>query len=245
MVMHVKLFRQIFVLNPLWVVLTLTAFAILINLSWWQYSRAGQKQMQLQHLAQLQQSGPLSAGELQALATADADGILLQDDATWLRPYIWLLDNQIVDGKVGYDVVIPVSVSGLSDALLVNLGWIAAAPSRDQLPLPELTSQIQLDGLLRTSVDGLPLLGQNIEATGQWPVRAQQVDYAAFSDMIGRTVYPALLYQHGGTVLLPHYKSVVLPPEKHRGYALQWLLLAVAVIGVALAASHTGSTQDE
>lgn len=104
---------------------------------------------------------------------------------------------------------------------------------------------IQLDGLLRTSVDGLPLLGQNIEATGQWPVRAQQVDYAAFSDMIGRTFYPALLYQHGGTVLLPHYKSVVLPPEKHRGYALQWLLLAVAVIGVALAASHTGSTQDE
>ena len=243
--MHVKLFRQIFVLNPLWLVITLTAFAILINLSWWQYTRAGQKQLQLQHLARLQQNGPVTANALQSLAPAEADGILLHGDATWLKPYIWLLDNQIVDGKVGYDVVIPVAARGFTQVLLVNLGWIAAAESRDQLPQPELIQQIQLDGLLRTRVDGLPLLGQNIEDSGQWPVRAQQVDFTAFSDMLGRTIYPAVLYQQAGTAYLPHYKSVVLPPEKHRGYALQWLLLGVAVIGVAIAARHKGSTRHE
>ena len=32
-------------------------------------------------------------------------------------------------------------------------------------------------------------------------------------------------------------EAVVLPPERHRGYALQWGLIALAVIGVALAAS--------
>jgi surfeit locus 1 family protein len=37
----------------------------------------------------------------------------------------------------------------------------------------------------------------------------------------------------------------VLLPEKHRGYALQWFLLAVAVLGVALAASHQGKAKNE
>mgnify|MGYP006199403153 CR=1 FL=1 len=48
-----------------------------------------------------------------------------------------------------------------------------------------------------------------------------------------------------GSPFVPHYKAVVLPPEKHRGYALQWFLLAVAVLGVALAASHQGRAKHE
>ena len=100
-------------------------------------------------------------------------------------------------------------------------------------------------GLVRADVSGLMLLGQNVEDTGKWPMRIQQVDYTELSVLSDLTLYPALVYQLSGSLYTPHYKAVVLPPQKHRGYALQWFLLAVAVLGVALAASHQGKANYE
>lgn len=243
--MRVKLANQIFALNTLWVILTLTAFAILINLSWWQLSRAAEKTGQLAHLAQLQADGAVTPAQLTQLAAADIDGMPLKGKASWLAPYVWLLDNQIVNGRVGYDVIVPVQAVGMPRPLLVNLGWLAGADSRETLPQFDITSEVVLDGLLRTKVDGLMLLGQNAEDHGQWPMRIQQIDYAELAQQSSLELYPAVLYQQQASNFIPHYQPVVLSPEKHRGYALQWFLLAVAVVGVALAASHQGKAKYE
>lgn len=243
--MRIKLAQQIFAFNTLWLCLTLTAFAILINLSWWQLSRAGEKTEQLQRLAQLQADGALQPAQLTSLTPVDIDGAPLKGQALWLAPYIWLLDNQIVNGRVGYDVIVPVQAAGLAAPLLVNLGWLAGADSRDILPQPDIAAEFELDGLLRVDVDGLMLLGQNAEDSGQWPMRIQQVNYSELSEQIGAELFPALLYQQQNSSFVPHYQPVVLLPEKHRGYALQWFLLGVAVLGVALAASHQGRAKHE
>ncbi|MDP5188631.1 SURF1 family protein [Rheinheimera baltica] len=243
--MRIKLAKQIFAFNLLWVVITLTAFAILINLSWWQLSRAEEKTQQLQRLAQLQSNGALRGAQLNQLSETDIDGAPFQAQGRWLAPFIWLLDNQIVNGRVGYDVVVPVQAEGLSQPLLVNLGWLPATDRRDTLPHLQIPVSLKLDGLLRTQPDGLLLLGQNAENDGAWPMRIQQVSFAELSGISGLALYPALLYQQQTSDFLPHYQPVVLPPEKHRGYALQWFLLAVAVIGVALAASHHGKANNE
>jgi cytochrome oxidase assembly protein ShyY1 len=243
--MRIKLAQQIFAFNTLWVILTLTAFAILINLSWWQLNRAADKTAQLQRLASLQAAGALQPSQLALLPAADIDAAPLQGHGRWLAPYVWLLDNQIVQGRVGYDVIIPVQAAGLAQPLLVNLGWLAAPERRDSLPEVTITPQIALDGLLRTKVDGLLLLGQNAEISGQWPMRIQQVNYAQLSEHSALQLYPALLYQQNGSDFTPHYQPVVLSPEKHRGYALQWFLLGIAVLGVALAASHQGKANYE
>lgn len=243
--MRVKLANQIFALNTLWVILTLTAFAILINLSWWQLSRAAEKTGQLARLAQLQADGAVTPAQLAQLAAADIDGVPLKGQANWLAPYVWLLDNQIVNGRVGYDVIVPVQAAGMARPLLVNLGWLAGADSRETLPQFDMASEVELDGLLRTKVDGLMLLGQNAEDHGLWPMRIQQIDYAELALQSGLELYPAVLYQQQASNFIPHYQPVVLSPEKHRGYALQWFLLAVAVVGVALAASHQGKAKYE
>ncbi|GAB59509.1 SURF1 family protein [Rheinheimera nanhaiensis] len=243
--MRIKLAKQHFAVNPLWLCLTLTAFAILINLSWWQLNRAGEKTAQLQRLAALQTAGALTPAQLAELEPAAIDGAPLSGEARWLAPYSWLLDNQIVGGQVGYDVIVPVQVEGLTPLLLVNLGWVAGGRDRRQLPLIEIPERIRLDGLLRTEVSGLMLLGQNAEETGSWPMRIQQVDYGELARISGLHLLPVLLYQQQSTEFISHYQPVVLPPEKHRGYALQWFLLAVAVVGVALAAAHQGRVQDE
>ena len=132
--MRIKLAQQFFVLNTLWVILTLTAFAILINLSWWQLNRAAEKTTQLARVAQLQAAGALQPSQLPLLAATDIDAAPVKGLSRWLAPYIWLLDNQIVQGRVGYDVIIPVQAEGLTEPLLVNLGWTAAPERRDSLP---------------------------------------------------------------------------------------------------------------
>ncbi len=243
--MRIKLANQVFAVHTLWLGLTLTAFIILINLSWWQLSRADEKSVQLSRLAQLQSNGALHPSQLSQLNQTDIDGAPLQGQGRWLAPVIWLLDNQIVKGRVGYDVIVPVEANGLAQPLLVNLGWLAATERRDILPQLSIPADINLDGLLRIKTDGLMLLGQNAENNGDWPMRIQQVAFTELGSYSGLDLFPAVLYQQQKTDFVPHYQPVVLLPEKHRGYALQWFLLAVAVLGVALAASHQGKAKNE
>lgn len=233
--MQFTLFGHKFFVNRLWLIITLAAFAILIKLSYWQWQRAAEKTLQLQQLAVQQQQGPVLGEHLLTQALSEVDGLVVQDQAYWLPPYVWLLDNQIVEGRVGYDVIIPVQFTDASSVVLVNLGWIAGPGSRQQLPEPEIPEVLQLDALVRTKLGGV-LLGQNLEGNS-YPMRMQQVDFATLQQQLPLSLYPALLYQQQPSAFIPHYQPVVLPPEKHRGYALQWFGLAIAVLGVAIAAS--------
>lgn len=233
--MQFTLFGHKFFVNRLWLIITLAAFAILIKLSYWQWQRAAEKTIQLQQLAVQLQQGPVLGEHLLTKAVTEVDGLVVQDQAYWLPPYVWLLDNQIVDGRVGYDVIIPVQFTDASSLVLVNLGWLAAPVSRQQLPEPEIPEVLQLDALVRTKLGGV-LLGQNLEGNS-YPMRMQQINFDTLQQQLPLSLYPALLYQQQPSAFIPHYQPVVLPPEKHRGYALQWFGLAIAVLGVAIAAS--------
>ena len=214
--------------NWLLAVFTLVAFVLLIKLSYWQWQRAEHKQTQLDQLHTAEQQGPVHWLDLASVPAEQQDGLMLQGKAVWLKPAVWLLDNQLIQGKAGYDVVIPVLVSNQGPAVLVNLGWVAAPQSRDQLPELSIPESFELKALLRTELKGFRL-GQNLEDTGLWPQRMQQVEPAELAKVLGQELAPVLLYQQQSPYLY-HYKAVVMPPEKHRAYALQWLLLAVAVV---------------
>lgn len=214
--------------NWLLAVFTLVAFALLIKLSYWQWQRAEQKQTQLEQLQSAEQQGPVQWTHLASVPAEQQDGLMVQGKAVWLKPAVWLLDNQLIQGKAGYDVVIPVLVSNQGPAVLVNLGWVAAPQSRDVLPELRIPESFELTALLRTELKGFRL-GQNLEETGLWPQRMQQVEPAELAKVLGQELAPVLLYQQQSPYLY-HYQAVVMPPEKHRAYALQWLLLAVAVV---------------
>lgn len=174
------------------------------------------------------------------------DGVKLDFEARWIAPMVWLVDNRLVDRRPGYDVVIAVedledvraagSSGAAPRAALVNLGWIAAEGGRDTLPVPAIPPRLRVQGLFRTDVTGL-LLGANVEDHGHWPMRIQQADPSQLAGWLAVPLAPGLIQQQRGSPFHLHYRPVVLPPERHRGYALQWGLIALAVIGVALAAS--------
>jgi surfeit locus 1 family protein len=242
--MQFKLFGQLFKVNRVWLLITLTAFAILIKLSHWQWQRAAEKTLQLQQIAAIQQQGALSGHQLLAQGAAQLDGAMLVDTAYWLPPYIWLLDNQILNGRVGYDVIIPMQFADNSTLVLVNLGWLAAGDNRQLLPEPQIPAQLELEALVRSEPANTLLLGQNLEGSS-YPMRMQQIDYALLQQQLPLSLYPAVLYQQRASDFMPHYQPVVMPPQKHRGYALQWFGLAVAVLMVALAASWHRENEHE
>jgi surfeit locus 1 family protein len=234
--MQIIAFNRCWVIRWRWAGITLVAFSLLMGLAFWQLQRAAQKTQLLQHFAQLQQAGAISAQQLSELSPETADGLSFAANAHWLAPYMWLLDNQIVKSRIGYDVLVPMQLDATNSVLLVNLGWVAAPISRTQLPNVSVPTTLEVNGILRTHLGGIRL-GQNFEDNGHWPMRIQQVDFAALGSYLKQPLYAGVIYQLQNSPHVVHYQTVVMPPERHRAYALQWFLLALAVLVVALAAS--------
>jgi surfeit locus 1 family protein len=219
----------------LWLI-TVVAFLILSKLAWWQWQRGAEKTAVLQRIAQLQQH-PLRLADLNQTTLPAVDGGRLVQLVRVLTPYCWLLDNQLQQGRPGYDVIVPVrQLDGRGPVLLVNLGWLAAPVSRAELPTPQLPATLQLDGLLRVAPGNL-LLGQNVEQTAGYPQRIQSLLPDELAQLSQLPLLDAVLYQQHSNFVY-HYQPVTLPPERHRAYALQWALLAIAVVVVAFFAAR-------
>ena len=106
-------------------------------------------------------------------------------------------------------------------------GWVPAPSDRSQLPNPAIPAAMTLEGVLRMAPGGF-LLGQNIEP-GPYPNRLQSIRVETLRQAIGAPLADAVLYQRR-TPFLYHYQHNVMPPEKHRAYAVQWLGLALVVL---------------
>lgn len=250
--MTIIAFNRHWIVRWHWLLVNLIAVAILLSLSVWQWQRAAQKQQDLQLLAQWQTQKAFSLTGLIADESIGGprnkkllarDGASVAFPAHWLSPYVWLLDNQIVKGRPGYDVLIPVQEdnsaspvgSGAANTVvLVNLGWIAAPAQRAELPALNVPENFIVQGIYRAQAGNF-LLGKNLEDHGQWPMRLQQPDNYMLSAYLPVPLIAGIIYQQQESPFVMHYRPVVLPPERHKAYALQWLLLAIAALLIGLA----------
>jgi len=244
--MTIIAFNRYWVVRWPWVVVNLIVVALLLGLSYWQWQRAAEKTRTLARIANWQQQGSVNPEQLAGISAREQDGIQLDFNARWLAPMVWLVDNQMVNGRVGYDVLVAVedaSTAEHSAALLVNLGWVAAPAQREFLPDIKIPQTLRIAGIFRTDIKGV-LLGTNLENKGVWPMRIQQVDVDTLSTYLNQPLVKGLVYQEKNSPFQLHYRPVILPPERHKAYALQWFLLAVAVLVVALAASARKHPQE-
>jgi cytochrome oxidase assembly protein ShyY1 len=49
----------------------------------------------------------------------------------------------------------------------------------------------------------------------------------------------------GDALAIPHYKAVVMSPQKHQAYAVQWFLIALACVVVAIFASKKRTNNEK
>ena len=210
------------------VLLVMAGMAILLKLGFWQLDRAEQKRMRLEQIRQYRQFAPLSLAQV-AQFDGDKNDLPVAFDGWLDSERYFLLDNKVYQGRVGYQLL---QVAQLADGrhVLVNLGWLAAGSDRTVLPEPVLADgKRHIKGRLYLPPSQLILGDEGVNAG--WPKRVQQIDLAAMSQWLGHTLLPyvVLLEPSLDWGLIRHWQVVVMPPEKHQAYALQWFLLALAL----------------
>ncbi len=211
-------------------VFSLLLFPILVGLGFWQLQRADEKST-IQQLLEEQQARP----------PVTLDSVNLPDDQEWLyrkvrvsgRPdaqRTWLLENQIQQGRPGFNLIVPLVLDN-REILLVNCGWLPAPQDRAQLPmLPQLPASVTVTGrLVKPSRN--PLLREP-PSSADWPRRILQVDTDVAAAALGAPVSPWLLQLDGDSpmALLVDWRPLNMSAAKHQAYAVQWFLLASALV---------------
>ena len=189
--------------------LTLAAAACAagIALGNWQSRRADEKRALAEHLQRI-----VVTGEFLAERTV-------------------LLDNKLRGGRAGYEVVAPLRLAeGIH--VLVNRGWIAAPPRRDELPqVVTPPGRLRIEGVVLSHLPRTLKLGD----AQKGPVR-QNVELKEFAAETGLTLQAFVIQQHSdtGDGLARDWPPPDAGIEKHQAYSFQWYSLAALalVLGV-------------
>jgi surfeit locus 1 family protein len=225
----------------------LALIAAFASLGLWQLRRGDAKQQMLERSAAVLE-------HRRAVSLAAARDTAQADHYDWAagrgrfvpRPPL-LLDNQQREGRVGVRVF-RLFQPDSGGALLVDLGWLPL-PGDRSLPAPASSmpdGSIEVRGLLAPPPSaglavGEPMALRNAGPDARTPVwLATRIELDAVERAIGdpqRPLAPRVLRLdpvlpigfERDLELLPN----TLPPEKHRGYAVQWFGLALAVLVTA------------
>lgn len=224
-------------LSPIASVITLTAFLIMCKLGFWQLDRAEHKRQQIEMFSHKEQvsTQTLMTHKQDSLIQLHGRNVELTGDID--NSKTWLLDNQTHQGKVGYRVITPLTLNDSNRRVLVNWGWIQASQYRSELPQVKLPKTVKLTGIIRSQDFQQFTLQEGVGEAG-WPKRIQSIASILQTLNIDETL-PILIYAdtHDSINYPQTYKPVVMPPEKHQAYAVQWFLLALASIVVFVMAS--------
>lgn len=232
--------------SPVLLIGFVVLLSLFISLSIWQQQRAIEKKAlfakisafkSLSHAKDL--TLPQLVSDFQQLGQGISDARLVVTGRFLELPLLYL-DNQSMQGVSGYQLLAFFAVNNSDTRLLVNLGWQPFINKRRE-PLPTLplqTLEAQLVGRIYAPQQGAFHLGnQMLEANG----RLQWIDIPRLSQEKQLLLYPFVLRLINSTPEVseralnrdwPDRETVGISPEKHIGYALQWALFALILIGI-------------
>ena len=148
-----------------------------------------------------------------------------------------LIDNKVHDGRVGYDVVTPLTLAD-GRTVLVDRGWIAQGASRGALPAaPPPEGVTSISGRIALPASGYLELERE---SGSGPVW-QNLDPARFAAASGIAVLPMVIEQiapTGPDSLVRDWPASESGVEKHRIYMMQWYAFAGLAVALWLYFHH-------
>ena len=179
---------------------------------------------------------------------ADESGFAAWSDGMAIRPYQplrvtgqpdsarqFLLDNIIIESRIGYYVLTPYETDGDAPLLLVNRGWIEKSgpdvvATSIGLPADAATIRGRAGSLPRAGYK----MGDAILPDAEWPKRAV---YPVLDDLereLGRDLQPfiLLLDPDDANGFVRHWVPEEMGPGRHFGYALQWFAMGAVLAGL-------------
>lgn len=211
--------------------LVVLAIGTMVSLGLWQLDRMEQKQQRLASIAQKSAAAPVSLAALPA--NTDVRDFPVQFSGSRQDTSLFLIDNQIEQGQVGYAVVATyITAAG---PVLVNFGWVAAPPFRHQLPAVTLPQTLESATGVIAVPGHNPVVSET--TTGLTPPATvlQQLDIDAVATLSDTQLQPYVVQLTDPSAqFVRNWQPVVMSPEKHLGYAIQWFGLALAATFIAL-----------
>ena len=216
---------------------TLTAVVIMFALGCWQLQRAAEKSERLDAMQQAAESEALSLQQASTMQQQALD-MSVQFSGRMDTEHYFLLDNKIQQGTVGYEVL--TIVNAIEGKVVVNLGWLAAPRLRSEFPQVDLSDEFQSYRGMVAMPKHNHLITETAEFDQQWPKVLQQVDLKVIEQHYASDLLPfiVLLDDQQGSGYVRKWQAVVMPPEKHLAYAIQWFLLAAAALVIFIVAQH-------
>lgn len=140
-----------------------------------------------------------------------------------------LLDNIILKGVPGYQVVTPLKLEGEAAYVLINRGWVARGSDRSILP--EIKTPL---GVVKIEGIAVPPSGKFLELSAQtvegkvW----QNLHFARMQAQLPQRLQTLMVTQlnDNGDGLVRHWERPDTGVEKHAGYAFQWFALALVTL---------------
>jgi len=210
------------------ILFTVAVLVTLVKLGLWQMSRAQEKETLSSALKYRSEQMYYSIASL----PADPRWYSLTLHGKFDHSMAVLLDNQLYRGRPGYHVLYPFAAE--QGWVLVNLGWIAAPAYREQIPvLPEYHGELRISGVIASPSQLLELKTEPLGA--DWPLRVQNLRIEQLGKQMRIPLQPWILQidSDNPIALQQTWTPVVMGPQKHYAYAVQWFLLAAAVSGMA------------
>ena len=214
----------------------LLAAPLLAGLGYWQLQRAAQKESIIAQWGEAKLADPVDISARYRASDLHLKRVRLRCELDGQRQL--LLDNRVYRQRVGYEVLTACFL-GEGVAVLLNRGWVAAPPKREQLPNVTLnrTYPAQFSGYFAIPGVGFSL-GEALDATGDsWPRRVQYYDYRAISAALSVSLLEGIVYLDAESplALVHNWRPIAFGPEKHYGYAFQWFaLLATTLVLYAM-----------
>ena len=202
----------------------------MVSLGFWQFDRAAFKDALQQKILERKNLTPVNF-ELLPESVEERRFYPVRFYGEYDAKHNILLDNKVLNGRVGYHLFTPVRLDD-NKLLLVNRGFLQQGESRDNLPAIETPSgRILLQGLLDITPPSALVLAKNILQTKNWPVVLQYIDIDEIDKILGGQVYDMVLWLDQDQPGSLEYDLPVLNlnSAKNNGYAFQWFAMSLAL----------------
>ncbi len=208
--------------------LFLIALAVLFTLGAWQLRRGLEK-------AEIATASSDEGGQTQHITNApprwqdlNYKSVILEGH--WIEDRTFLLDNRLLQGRPGYEVLMPFELSGDNTVLLINRGWIEK-PASAKLKPPQPGVNEPIKGQLYLPQKGFTL-GETFVGDVSWPLIILYYDFESLSQALETRLAPAVLVldseHHDSFVRI--WQPATIPASRHYGYAMQWWGLALTLL---------------
>ncbi|MBE0624850.1 MAG: SURF1 family protein [Burkholderiales bacterium] len=220
-------------------VAALAAIALTLSLGNWQTRRAEEKLALGRNLDDAARRVQLSLPP-SPVNVRDYEFASVSARGEYSARHTVLLDNKVLHGIAGYQVLTPLKIAGGDMHVLVNRGWVAAGTRRDALPQIRTPAGI-------TAVEGVAIVPSShifeLDKRTEEGIVWQNLVLARYAKWSGLKLQPVVLQQTSAAAdgLERVWARPDTGADKHRGYAFQWYALATTILisYVAFSFKHT------